>query len=80
MLRLVFLSSPSEAGRDVAFLKLAGADAEAMAGVGLICKIRFLRPEKEAPGFWAQRTQVLEHQNPGADAFRTQKSGLRKSA
>ena len=42
---------PSKAGRCVAFLKLAGAHAEAMDGVGLICKIRVLRPEKEAPGF-----------------------------
>ena len=41
----------SKAGRGVAFLKLAGANAEAMAGVGLICKIRVLRAEKKAPGF-----------------------------
>ena len=41
----------SEAGREVAFLKLAAANAEAMAGVGRICKIRVFRPEKEAPGF-----------------------------
>ena len=41
----------SKAGRGVAFLKLAEAEAEAMAGVGRICKIRILRPEKEAPGF-----------------------------
>ena len=33
-------SPPSEAGRGVAFLKLAGANAEAMVGVGRICKIR----------------------------------------
>ena len=44
-------SPPSEAGRGVAFLKLAGANAKAMAGVGRICKIRVLRSEKEAPGF-----------------------------
>jgi len=31
---------PSGDGRGVPFLKLAGADAEAMAGVGRICKIR----------------------------------------
>jgi len=42
---------PSGDGRKVAFLKLAGANAEATAGVGRICKIRFLRSEKEAPGF-----------------------------
>ena len=33
-------SPSSKAGREVAFLKLAGANAKAMAGVGRICKIR----------------------------------------
>ena len=36
----VFQLPPSKAGRGVAFLELAGANAEAMAGVGRICKIR----------------------------------------
>ena len=48
LLYLPFLSLPfclspcpsSGAGREVAFLKLAEADAEAMVGVGRICKIR----------------------------------------
>ena len=46
-----FRRSSSKAGCEVTFLKLAAANAEAMAGVGRICKIRVFRPEKEAPGF-----------------------------
>jgi len=51
-----------------------------MAGVGRICKIRFLRPEKEAPEFLAQRTHVREHQKQDFNAVRPKKTGLRKYA